>query len=266
MGHRGCAGTQPENTLRGLSEALSMGVDGVEIDLRLTRDGVPVLLHDAHLNRTTNCESVEAFRGIKQLSVSELNLAQVVSLRTVDHLGSPTAETVPTLVQAAELIVETAAGWFIELKEPSPPGPWLHALVHTIQSSMTFRCLLARGQIQFLSFDHPALAAVGDLLRTHGYTVGLQPLVDTIPTGKELLQARLLGRTLGADQRWLTLESVQSAQDAGMRIHPYTVNSYQDAERVRRLGISAFTTDHPERFMHLRRAAEPAPGNSVPIR
>src|SRR4051794_10527930 len=54
IGHRGAAGHAPENTYAAFDRGLAMGVDGVETDLRTTRDGVLVLLHDATVDRTTN--------------------------------------------------------------------------------------------------------------------------------------------------------------------------------------------------------------------
>lgn len=53
IGHRGAAGHAPENTIAAFDRALAMGVDGVETDIRATRDGVLVLLHDATVDRTT---------------------------------------------------------------------------------------------------------------------------------------------------------------------------------------------------------------------
>lgn len=68
-GHRGCgAGTQtPENTLPSFLLALEAGVDGLELDIRLTKDGVPVLLHDPKLDRTTNATGALADWSYAQL-------------------------------------------------------------------------------------------------------------------------------------------------------------------------------------------------------
>ena len=54
IGHRGCAGYAPENTLEGIHTAADMGVEWVELDVKLTRDQMPVIFHDDDLERTTN--------------------------------------------------------------------------------------------------------------------------------------------------------------------------------------------------------------------
>jgi glycerophosphoryl diester phosphodiesterase len=54
IGHRGCAGLEPENTLRGFKKAIEIGVDAIELDVRLTKDKNIVVIHDETLDRTTN--------------------------------------------------------------------------------------------------------------------------------------------------------------------------------------------------------------------
>src|SRR3569832_2003497 len=54
--HRGCAGLRPENTRAAFAHAASLGVDGCELDVRLSRDGEVVVIHDATLERTTDAD------------------------------------------------------------------------------------------------------------------------------------------------------------------------------------------------------------------
>jgi len=54
MGHRGAAGLEPENTLLSIERAMEIGVDAVEIDVRLSKDKELVVIHDATVDRTTN--------------------------------------------------------------------------------------------------------------------------------------------------------------------------------------------------------------------
>ena len=52
IGHRGASAVAPENTMAAFREAIAVGSDGIEFDVRLTRDGVPVVIHDSTLHRT----------------------------------------------------------------------------------------------------------------------------------------------------------------------------------------------------------------------
>ena len=67
IGHRGAAAYAPENTLAGFVKAAEQGVTWVEFDVRLTRDGVPVLIHDDDLDRTTEGSGLVANATLKQI-------------------------------------------------------------------------------------------------------------------------------------------------------------------------------------------------------
>src|SRR6185503_14444987 len=67
LGHRGASAVAPENTLAAFSRAMSDGADGIEFDVRLSRDGVPVVIHDANLNRTAGVA-----RRVSDLTAKEL--------------------------------------------------------------------------------------------------------------------------------------------------------------------------------------------------
>src|SRR5213593_3287192 len=84
IGHRGAAGYAPENTLRSIEQAIALGCDLVEVDVRRTRDGDLVLLHDERVDRTTNGKG----------NVAEMTLKD---LRTLDAGGGP---RIPTLQEA----------------------------------------------------------------------------------------------------------------------------------------------------------------------
>src|SRR5215210_4137174 len=68
IAHRGASGSAPENTLEAFELALRHGADAFELDVRLTADSVPVLLHDSTLDRTTNHSGLLSATSVAQLS------------------------------------------------------------------------------------------------------------------------------------------------------------------------------------------------------
>ncbi len=88
IGHRGAAGHAPENTLLSIQRAIELGVDIVEVDVRRTRDGELVLLHDQRVNRTTNGGG-----RIGDLSFEE-----------VRRLDAGSGQAIPSLREALELV------------------------------------------------------------------------------------------------------------------------------------------------------------------
>jgi glycerophosphoryl diester phosphodiesterase len=103
VAHRGASSSTPENTIPAFEEAARVGADVIELDVRLTGDGVPVVLHDPDVSATTDGEG----------PVHEMTLAEVKRLNAGSD-GSP-AE-IPTLEEALEVIGRTEVGVDIEVK------------------------------------------------------------------------------------------------------------------------------------------------------
>jgi glycerophosphoryl diester phosphodiesterase len=90
--HRGCKGSEPENTLRSFRRALELGAPGIELDAQRTADGIPAVIHDRRLERTT-----DGFGRVAELSMNDIR-----------HFDAGKGETVPTLHEAVDLIAGKA--------------------------------------------------------------------------------------------------------------------------------------------------------------
>jgi glycerophosphoryl diester phosphodiesterase len=111
VGHRGDRANAPENTLHALQQAVALGVDGLEFDLRLSKDGVPVVMHDPTLDRTTSAKglvgdyTVDALRRVDAGARFSPDQG-----RTYPFLGTgihvPTLEEVLALIPDLPLIIE----------------------------------------------------------------------------------------------------------------------------------------------------------------
>lgn len=101
IAHRGASAYAPENSLTAFTQAASMGADMVEVDLRFTSDGVPIITHDASLRRVYGIEAV----------VGDLTLEQ---LRTILPEGR---DPIPTLEQVASVCVDLKLGLYLDIKE-----------------------------------------------------------------------------------------------------------------------------------------------------
>ena len=100
MGHRGAAALEPENTLLSISRAMEVGVDAVEIDVRLSKDKEIVVIHDSTVDRTTNGTGPVAGYALKEIK----------------KLDAGKGETIPTLQEVVDLIGNKVT-LVIELKE-----------------------------------------------------------------------------------------------------------------------------------------------------
>jgi len=144
IAHRGYSAMAPENTLASLQAALEQPIVGIEFDVHLSADGIPVVIHDATVDRTTNGQG----------KVAEKTVAQLQALDAGSWFDSRFAqETIPTLEEVLALVSETPVQLYIELKSPQN---W---------SSQSARKLIKqldqwRDCCIIASFDHQFIATV----------------------------------------------------------------------------------------------------------
>ena len=142
LGHRGASALAPENTLAAFSRAISDGADGIEFDVRLSRDQVPVVIHDASLKRT----------GLVDRQVSELTAAELQRIDVgrwfAQRLGRPNSrsapprdderprERIPLLEQVLELYRTAKGTLYVEMKcDPHEAAALATEVVRVIRGS-----------------------------------------------------------------------------------------------------------------------------------
>lgn len=111
IAHRGGASLGPENSLLAVQRSIAVGAAAVEVDVRLTADSVPVVIHDASVDRTTNGSG----------SVASMSLDSIKALRLVDSDGAATTESVPSLVELLDF-VDGRCSVLIEVKDAACSG------------------------------------------------------------------------------------------------------------------------------------------------
>lgn len=150
MAHRGYASMHPENTLEALCAAAEAGVNLLEFDVQLTRDHIPVLLHDESLKRTAGID-----RSICQSTLAELEAVRVgLPTRFGD---SDKNVRLPTLEQALELLPANSDWiYFIELKHESLRAFGIELVVDEVLP-LIYEHL---AQCVIISFDYPCLLEV----------------------------------------------------------------------------------------------------------
>lgn len=253
-GHRGSRGTRPENTLAAFSEALRVGVDVLELDLAVTKDGVLVVSHDPRLEPTL-CLGPDG-KPVEPVLIRSLTVAEVKRFdcgavpnprfpRQAPRLG----ERVPTLAEVFSLVAtsqEPAAGkvqFNIETKvfpaypEASPtPDEFAMLLVREVRAAgVTSRVIVQ-------SFDRRTLLAVKSLeptLRTSMLTS--DNLVDFAA-----LAAAGRFNVISPDYQWVTKADVESLHRMNVQVAPWTVNDEAGWARVLDMGVDAIITDYPE--------------------
>jgi len=221
IAHRGAGAEEPENTLRAIRRAAACRADTVELDVRLSSDHVPVVLHDATLERTTN--------GTGKVSATPLE-----QLRALD---AGKGERIPTLAEALALACELGIELVIELKECGSEAAVLQEIA---VAGMEQRVTIA-------SFYHASVLTIKE--RAPRLTAGI--ILSSLP-----VFPIAVARAARADiifQRYprLTREYVEEASRNNITVIPWLINTREELEEVRRLGVRGFVTDHPCLFKAL---------------
>jgi glycerophosphoryl diester phosphodiesterase len=215
--HRGASASFPENTLTAFRAALAADVAGIELDVHVTADRVPVVIHDRDLARTTNGQG----------HVDEMPLAR---LRALDAGGG---QPVPTLAEVLELVGD-AAQLDIEVKGLGIEREVLAALA-------------AHPEVRWAisSFDWDTLRT----LRRLDAAAELWPLADRAGDDLLAVAAALGSPAVALLATSYTPASAAALRDAGFAAMIWTVNDAAEARRVRDLGAFALCTDDPERII-----------------
>ena len=211
--HRGASGDFPENTLLAFSRAIATGVDGIELDVHATSDGVPVVIHDRGVERTTN--------GLG--FVDQMPLARLRSFAAGD------GQLVPTLAEVLDLVAGSAH-LDIEIK-----GTGIEAGVLGVLRDFP----AARWAVS--SFDWDTLRR----LRAHDAMAEIWPLAECWSDEVHAVAIELCSPAVSLYAGAYDVANAAKMREAGLRAVIWTVNEPDEARRVRDLGAHAICTDFP---------------------
>jgi glycerophosphoryl diester phosphodiesterase len=251
FGHRGAKGEAPENTLTSFQRAFEDGAAFIELDVRGTKDGEIVIIHDATLDRTTNG------RGqVKRWKLKELKELDAGYRYTNDHganypyrgrkIGIPTLEELFVAFPGAKTIVE--------IKQTHPPI--VPKVIETIcRKGKNDQVLLATENDSIMREIRRELRENSLAIAT-GFSQGevaafLHSLArgksgPFVPSGQAFqLPCEYGGITL------VSSETLNAAHDLGLEVFVWTINEIKEMDRLLRLGTDGIITDHPARLRDL---------------
>ncbi|HEX7826628.1 MAG TPA: glycerophosphodiester phosphodiesterase [Mycobacterium sp.] len=244
VAHRGASAERPEHTLAAYQLALNQGADGLECDVRLTRDGHLVCVHDRKVDRTSDGTGLVSEMSLAQLR--ELDYGAWHSSRTDGGQSSAGLLTLDELIRLA-LDWARPVKLFIETKHPVRYGALVEskvlALLHRYGIAAPASADLARAVV--ISFS---AAAVWRIRRA-------APMLPTVLLGET---SRYLGgsaaTTVGATAVGPSIttlrehpELVDHAAAHGRALYCWTVDHYEDVRYCADLGVGWIATNHPGR-------------------
>ncbi|MEV6105773.1 glycerophosphodiester phosphodiesterase [Streptomyces sp. NPDC051940] len=211
VAHRGDPYAAPENTLPALRAALAAGADAVEFDVRMTRDGVPVLLHDATLKRIWGHD----------VPLASLTFVEMERL---------TGGRVPTLREALNLMSTAPPGVrsFIDLPEVAAAAPTATEVAECGAGDRVYYCGSTSAMLAVKRADPAAETAIP----CKSWAVYRPPLL-----------AELAPRWLNYRFGLITPDVVRHAHDNGYRVSAWTVDWPRNMRRLAAMGVDSITTN-----------------------
>ncbi|MEU2985010.1 glycerophosphodiester phosphodiesterase family protein [Micromonospora aurantiaca] len=246
--HRGASYDLPEHTLAAYLRALDEGADGLECDVRLTRDGHLVCVHDRRLDRTSNGRGLVSARTLAELEA--LDFGSWHRAATLAEDDAPLDESHTRLLTLERLLdAVLAAGrpvrLLIETKHPSRyRGEVERRLVEMLR-----RFGLAEPrpdhpvQVTVMSFSPLAVRRVRELAPALPTVLLLEMLPRLLPLGRLPFGSRIAGP--GVDLVRARPRLVPALRAAGNSVYVWTVNEPEDLELVLEAGVDGVITDRP---------------------
>lgn len=246
VGHRGNAGHAPENTLESFRQALAAGAECIELDVHLSADGIPVVIHDATLDRTT-----DASGAVHTLSLARIRAADAGARFTRDGGRTfPYKERgirVPTFEEVLRELDDVPL--LIEMKTP-------HASVETRRLIERYgaqtRCIVesydARALDPFRGSAIPIGASSSDVKRLLHRALARWP-VRSLPYAVMCLPRWMRG------VRVPIASLVAVTQPAGCLVHVWTINDPIVARGLWAVGVRGIVSDDPGLLLGVRSGA-----------
>lgn len=216
IGHRGASGYELENTLISFQKALDLKVDGIELDVHLSSDGAIMVIHDETITRTTNGKGF----------VNQFTSSQLIDLG------------IPTLIEVLDLINRNCF-INIELKGIGTFEPVVELIQNYISNkNWNYTDFLVS------SFDWKMLEEA-KLLNSK---IRIGVLTDESIEKALAFAKKIKAFSIDPNYRLLTKENVVLMQENGFEVFAWTVNSFEDIQKIKLCNVNGIITDFPDKI------------------
>ncbi len=234
IAHRGSSGTAPENTMFAFKKAVADGADAIETDVRKTKDGVLIIMHDATLKRL-------AFEEYADWDVTELTYDQIKNVDiSSKHFPDVPVQNIVKLSELLELVKETGIGLNIEIKGN-----------HTVDDGLEYDIVEMVAQygvedkVFYSCFDHPILENV---LKANPNAKVAPLYVHAISNTVDYAKAMGAFAVHPEFKCNLLRVDLKQVRDAGLEINAWTVNDADSAAALVKAGVTGLITNFPRQI------------------
>lgn len=230
IGHRGAAGYAPENTLESIHTAADMGIEWVELDVKITKDEIPILFHDETLERTTNGSGL-----VSNLTYAELHELDAGSWYGESFIGVH----IPTLEEAIDVLVDRGLGLNLEIKPCSGKEKETAEIALDLLSTIWDD----HERLLISSFQHVSLETAFDIAEDwHRGLLMPEEWQDNWADIAKYLKVS----TVNVNASTVKREQIEAIMDMEKSILAYTVNDPDQARLLHSWGVDCVFSDTPD--------------------
>lgn len=235
IGHRGAAAYAPENTLEGIHTAADIGVEWVELDVKLTKDEVPIIFHDEELSRTTNGSGLVAetlYNDIKQMEAGSWFSDSFSGIK------------IPTLEEAIDVLIERDLGFNLEIK----PCPGREKETAEAALDILAQYWDDHQRLLISSFQPICLEVARDMAPdwARGLLLAAEGEEEEINPDWRDLADYLDVKSINLGTRIAERDVVEEIMDLDYHIMIYTVNDPLEARQYQSWGVNSLFSDEPD--------------------
>lgn len=240
IAHRGNSSEAPANTLEAIRQAIEIGADMIEVDVRLSKDGIPVLIHDANLDETTNGEG-----AVSSLTLEQLKRLDAGSWKDKRYSN----ERIPTLMEALEL-VKGKAYLSLDLKDENA----IPAMLNAIQDAKMVDSVVICG------CHEPQARAIWNINKEITVLLNTDESLDKLfecGNRREFIDQyirRACGERfagLNVNFKYITEELIYRAHLRALPVWAWTVDKESDMQKLIDLSVDAMYTNYPKRLLNV---------------
>ncbi len=230
IGHRGVAGTYPENTRISVQEAINLDLKWVEVDVQPTKDNILVVCHDHTVNRCSNGQG-----RVDELTLDELKMFDFGGWFSEAFSG----ESIMTLTDLLQLATDNNLNLNIEVKVDRHPAEQVALLLAKVLKDSP----LTQTSILLSSFSHDVIRAL--FKHCKGYRLGV--LSEFLTKKDRLLLEEVQAYSCNLNINGVRARQIKKLQQDGYKVMCYTVNNPNKLKHLPQL--DGIFSDHPTRFM-----------------
>ena len=252
IAHRGNSGPIPENTVAAIESAIALGVDMIEVDIRLTRDGVPILMHSAHVDDPPSGAGLVA-----DLPSDELRKLDAGSWRGPEFAN----ERVSTLNEILDVTHERVA-LNLDIKVPEAARPTAQAV---IEAGASARVVISGCTSNGVRTVAEMTSAIAVLFNLDKLLSGIDPSTAPAVTRHSIDLAVELGAVgINVPHPLVDADLVAHAAQAGVGVWAFTIDDESRFVDLIDAGVASLTTNWPERMLPLVKRRISRPGLNFP--